>query len=462
MSSRQVSKPTRPTVAEKIGVWAAGIEKPKLPAATQAAGRRLLLDQVGLYVAARKADFIEALLKTALSDGKTTAIGHSRPLNPYDAALINGSAAHGEDFDDTFEGGPIHSGSAVVPAALALAEHRSLDGHAMIKGIIVGMEISCRGSMVAPMAIHRAGFHPSGVLSAVGAAAAGAAMLGLDSNKIANAMGIAGSFASGIIEYLSDGSWTKRFHTGWAAQSGIRAALLAETGFTGPLSVFEGPHGFFQAFAPNKEPNYGELLDDLGARYVVDGIAFKPLACGTMIHPYIDCMLDLRAEGVKSDDITGVVAHVAEGTVHRLWEPLDTKRRVQNGYVAKFSSPYCMAVGFLDGNVGFAQFDEERAHAADLIGLAEKISYVIDPDNPYPNRYTGRVSVTLKNGKVIEKSRPNFRGGAHLPLSDEELTQKYWDNCRYGGWDERQTATLEQVVVSVAAGGKVDFSAARS
>ena len=121
MTSRQVSKPTRPTVAEKIGVWAAGIEKPKLPAATQAAGRRLLLDQVGLYVAARKADFIEALLKTALSDGKTTAIGHSRPLNPYDAALINGSAAHGEDFDDTFEGGPIHSGSAVVPAALALA-----------------------------------------------------------------------------------------------------------------------------------------------------------------------------------------------------------------------------------------------------------------------------------------------------------------------------------------------------
>src|ERR1700752_5114714 len=272
MSSRQVSKPTRPTVAEKIGVWAAGIETPKLPAATQAAGRRLLLDQVGLYVAARKADFVEALLKTALSAGKTTAIGHSRPLNPYDAALINGPAAHGEDFDDTFEGGPIHSGSAVVPAALALAEHRGLDGHAMIKGIIVGMEISCRGSMVAPMAIHRAGFHPSGVLSAVGAAAGGAAMLGLDSNKIANAMGIAGSFASGIIEYLSDGSWTKRFHTGWAAQAGIRAALLAEAGFPGPLSVLEGRHGFFQAFAPSKTPDFGALLDGLGSRYVIDGI----------------------------------------------------------------------------------------------------------------------------------------------------------------------------------------------
>jgi 2-methylcitrate dehydratase PrpD len=121
-----------------------------------------------------------------------------------------------------------------------------------------------------------------------------------------------------------------------------------------------------------------------------------------------------------------------------------------------------MAVGFLDGKVGFAQFDEERAHAPDLIALAEKISYVIDPDNPYPNRYTGRVSVTLKDGRVVEKSRPNFRGGAHLPLSDDELTQKYRDNCRYGGWDAQLTATVEQAVAQVAAGGKVDFSASRA
>jgi 2-methylcitrate dehydratase PrpD len=460
--SKQPYKTPRPTVAEKIGVWAAGIETPKLPAATQAAARRLLLDQVGLCVAARKADFVEALLKTALSDGATTAIGHGRPLNPYDAALINGTAAHGEDFDDTFEGGPIHAGSAVVPACLALAEHRGLDGHAMIKGIVVGTEISCRGSTVSPMAIHRAGFHPSGVLCALGAAAGCAAMLGLDSDRIAKAMGIAGSFASGIIEYLSDGSWTKRFHPGWAAQSGVRAALLAEAGFTGPLSVIEGPHGFFHAFAPNREPNYGALLDDLGARYVTDGVAFKPLACGTMIHPNIDCMLELRADGLKADDIESVVAHVAEGTVHRLWEPLDSKRRVPNGYAAKFSSPYCMAVGFLDGKVGFAQFDEARAHAPDIAAMADKISYVIDPDNPYPSRFTGRISATLRDGRVIAKSRPNFRGGAHLPLSDEELTQKYRDNCRYGGWEGQRTATIEHAVARVAAGGAVDFLAARN
>jgi 2-methylcitrate dehydratase PrpD len=459
--SKKLNKPTRPTVAEKIGAWAAAIETPELPESTQAAARRLVLDQIGLCVAARKADFVEALLKSALSDGTTTAIGHKKPLNPYDAALVNGSAAHGEDFDDTFEGGPIHAGAAVVPAALALAEYRGLDGHAVTKGIVVGAEIACRGSTVAPMAIHRACFHPSGVLNALGAAAGAAAMLGLDANRIANAMGIAGSFASGIIEYLTDGAWTKRFHPGWAAQSGIRAALLAEAGFTGPLSVFEGPHGFFQAFAPSKEPNFGELLDELGTRYVVDGVAFKPMACGTMTHPYIDCMLDLRHDGVNPDDIQSIVAHVAEGTVHRLWEPLENKRRVQNGYIAKFSSPYCMAVGFLDGKVGFAQFDDDRASAPDIAAMTDKISYAIDPDNPYPSRYTGRITVTLKGGRTIEKTRPNFRGGAHLPLSDDELTQKYRDNCRYGGWNDQRIATVEKAIAAAAAGGKVDFSAAR-
>src|SRR6202008_206115 len=154
------------TVAEQIGEWAAAVQARALPQTTQSAARRLLLDVTGLCVAARKGDYIQGLLASAVPEGKTTAIGHSRALNPYDAALINGSAAHGEDFDDTFEGGPIHAGAGIVPAALALAEQRGLDGGAVVKGVVVGTEFACRGSMVSPQAIHRAGFHPSGVLCA--------------------------------------------------------------------------------------------------------------------------------------------------------------------------------------------------------------------------------------------------------------------------------------------------------
>jgi len=450
------------TVAEQIGEWAAIVEARSLPKTTQSAARRLLLDITGLCVAARKGDYIRALVASAVSEGSTTAIGHSRALNPYDAALINGSAAHGEDFDDTFEGGPIHAGAAIVPAALAMAEHRGLDGAAVMKGVVVGMEFACRGSMVSPQAIHRAGFHPSGVLCALGAAATGAAMLGLAPRKIAQAIGIAGSFASGIIEYLSDGSWTKRFHPGWAAQAGIRAALLAEAGFTGPLSVLEGTHGFYKVFAPSRQPDFGVLLGELGARYVIDGIAFKPYACGTMTHPYIDCMMELRASGVRPDDVVSVVCEVGEGTVHRLWEPIQAKRRVPNGYVAKFSSPYCIAVGFLDGAVGFEQFTDERAADPKLSAFADKISYVIDPKNPYPREYTGHIRVTLRDGSVREIRRPYFRGGAHAPIPDDELLKKYRDNCRFGGWSAERSAKVADAINALAAGGKVDLSAARA
>lgn len=451
-----------PTVAEQVGRWAAGLEAGALPKTTRSAARRLLLDVTGLCVAARKADYMQALLASAISDGETTAIGHSRALNPYDAALINGSATHGEDFDDTFEGGPIHAGAAIVPAALAMAEHRGLDGGAVIKGIVVGMEFACRGSMVSPQAIHRAGFHPSGVLCALGAAAAGAAMLGLGPRKIASAIGVAGSFASGIIEYLADGSWTKRFHPGWAAQAGIRAALLAEADFTGPLSVLEGTHGFYKAFAPSRQPDFEVLLGDLGVRYVIDGVAFKPYACGTMTHPYIDCMMELRASGVRPDDVVSVVCEVGEGTVHRLWEPIEAKRRVPNGYVAKFSSPYCIGVGFLDGAVGFEQFTDQRAADPKLRAFADKISYVIDPKNPYPREFTGHVRVTLRDGSVREIRRPYFRGGAHAPIPDDELMKKYRDNCRFGGWSGERAAQVAEATASIAAGGKVDLSAARA
>jgi 2-methylcitrate dehydratase PrpD len=449
------------TVAERFGAFTEAVRRDGLPPATADAVRRLLLDVAGLCVAARGGDYVRAILATAVSDGPATAIGHARTLSPYDAALVNGSAAHGEDFDDTFEGGPVHAGASVVPAALALAELRGLDGGAVTKGIAVGVELACRGSMVAPQAIHRAAFHPSGVLGALGCAAAGATMLGLDARRTAQAIGIAGSFASGIIEYLSDGSWTKRFHTGWAAQAGLRAALLAETGFTGPLTVLEGKHGFYKAFAHGREPDFGALLDDLGTRWVIDSVAFKPYACGTMTHPYIDCMLELRAEGVRPDDVVSVECEVGEGTVHRLWEPIAAKRRPPNGYVAKFSSPYCISVGFLDGRVGFEQFTDARAADPALGAFADKVSYVIDPDNPYPREFTGHVRVTLSDGSVREVRRAHFRGGAHAPIPDDELEAKFRANCRFGGWDDERTAALADGIARLCEGGAVDLAAAR-
>ena len=211
--------------------------------------RILLVDVVGLCVTARNEDYIKAALAGLDDDGPCTAIGHARTLSAAGAAFVNGTAAHGEDFDDTFEGGPVHAGAVVVPAVLAACERHKPDGAAALLGIAVGTETMCRLSTVVPKAVHKAGFHPTAIFGVMGAAAGVSAALGLNAKQIVDALGIAGSFASGIIEYLAEGAWTKRLHPGWAAQSGMRAALLARGGFLGPRTVFEGVHGLFHGFA---------------------------------------------------------------------------------------------------------------------------------------------------------------------------------------------------------------------
>jgi 2-methylcitrate dehydratase PrpD len=450
------------TLAQDVATFAAATTASTLPAAARATIVRLIYDVAGLCVAARKTDYVTAARASAASSGTATAIGHDGGFGPYDAALINGTAAHGEDYDDTFEGGPVHAGAVVVPAVLAAAEHRGLSGDAVVKGIAAGVEIMCRMSLVAPQATHQACFHPTAIFGAPAAAVGVAAALGLAPAKIAQAVGIAGSLASGIIEYLADGSSTKRLHAGAAAQSGIRAALLAESGFTGPATVLEGRHGFYRAFAPSRTPDFAPLTDALGTRWILETVAFKPYACGTMTQPFIDCALELAHANVRAEDIVSMVCEVGEGTVHRLWEPLREKQAVPNGYAAKFSTPYCIAVGFLDGKAGFEQFTDERVMEPKVRALAATVSYVIDPHNDYPKNFSGHIRATLKDGTVREVRKPHLRGGVHEPLTDEEVQAKFRDNLRFGGWDTGRAKQLSQAIDHIVAGGKVDLSVARN
>jgi 2-methylcitrate dehydratase PrpD len=423
--------------------------------------RLLLLDVAGLCVAARATDYARAALASTASEGRATAIGHAGGIGPYDAALVNGTAAHGEDFDDTFEGGPIHAGAVIVPAVLAAAEHRDLSGQAVLRGIAVGTELACRMSLVAPQAIHKACFHPTAVIGAPAAAAAVASALDLPPNRIAHAIGVAGSLASGIIEYLADGSWTKRLHAGAAAQAGLRAAFLAEAGFLGPATVLEGQHGFFRAFAPSKAPDFTPLLDRLGEHWVLETLAFKPYACGTMAQPFVDCAVALAQQGIAANDIVSLECEVGEGTVHRLWEPLALKQAPPNAYAAKFSTPYCVAVGFIDGGAGLGQFTEARVAEAGVRALAAKVSYVIDPNNAYPRNFSGHIRAVLKDGSVREARQPHLRGGAREPLSAADILQKFHDNAAFGGWARERADTVAAALDAIAAGGGVDLSMAR-
>jgi 2-methylcitrate dehydratase PrpD len=449
------------SVAETLAAKIVALKAGGLPAATTRKCDDLLIDVVGLCVTARNEDYVESALAGWDDDGPCTAIGHKRTLNASGAAFVNGTAAHGEDFDDTFEGGPVHAGAVVVPAVLAACERHNPDGRMALIGIAVGTEVLCRLSVVVPKAVHKAGFHPTAIFGAMGAAAGAGAALGLNARQIVDALGIAGSMAGGIIEYLAEGAWTKRMHAGWAAQSGIRAALLARGGFVGPRTVFEGVHGLFNGFAHTTKGDYDALTSDFGTRWVTDTLAFKPYPCGTMAQPYIDCARRLAARGIKAEDIKEIVCEVAEGTVHRLWEPLADKQRPRNGYSAKFATPYLLATGFVTGGVGLGAFTEQAIRDPRVLALTAKVKFVIDPDNPYPSNYTGHIRATMNDGSVIEERQPHMRGGAQEPLTRQDVADKFALNAQHGGWTKAQGDAVLKLLAGLY-GGKIDLSSLRT
>jgi 2-methylcitrate dehydratase PrpD len=441
-----VNAPSTPSVSEILADKVGALRVEALPAPVRERACQLLIDIVGLCVAARHTDYIEAAIAGVDTGGGCTAIGHPATYDAGTAALINGTAAHGEDFDDTFEGGPVHSSVVVIPAVLAACERFELDGRAALAGIVAGVEALCRLSMVIPKAIHKAGFHPTGVLGTIAAALAASKAMGLGRKQTVDALGIAGSMAGGIIEYLAEGAWTKRMHPGWAAKAGIAAARFGQTGFSGPRTVLEGTHGLFHGFARSIDGDYGVLTEKFGEKWFMESITFKPYATGTMNQPYVDCALRLKARGVRSEDVREILCETAEGYVHRLWEPLPSKHRPANAYAAKFSAPFNIAVALVTGGAGLAAFTEETAKDERILALSSKVRYVVDPKNPYPKAYTGHIRMTLKDGKVLEERQPHIRGGAHEPLSRADIEAKFLGNCDYGGWPRERAERFLKAV----------------
>ncbi len=424
-------------LAETLGHWAAGLTRGTIPDGVTATLRRALLDAGGLMVAGRGMDYVAAARGTAEAAGGCTAIGHAGGFTAGDAALISGIAVHGEDFDDTFEGTPVHVGAVLVPALLAVAERDALSGEDLLRGLAAGGELACRMAVVAPTAIHRAAFHPTAVIGALSAAFGVATAQRLTPQQSAWAMGIAGSMASGIIEYLAEGTSTKRLHPGWAAQSGIRAAALAARGFTGPRTVFEGEHGFFRAFAhPDIPRDFGRLTNRLGTDWELESLAFKPYACGTMAQPFIDAAIKLRGQLPDPGAVTEIVAPTAEAILHRLWEPMAEKTAPSTAYSAKFSVPYCIAVALIDGAAGLSQFTDQKIRDETILGLAAKVRYEVDPNDPYPENYVGAITARLRDGTEVNAVQPCLRGGRRDPMSETELEAKFRANAAFGGWSE--------------------------
>ncbi|HWM78013.1 MAG TPA: MmgE/PrpD family protein, partial [Methylomirabilota bacterium] len=274
-------------------------------------------------------------------------------------------------------------------------------------------------------------YHPTALAGTFAAAAAAGKLYGLTEDELVRAFGICGSQAAGIIEYLSDGSWTKRLHAGWAAHAGVVATLLGHAGFTGPETVFEGEHGFYRAFAGGvDEARLDELLGSAGIVWELEQLTFKPYPCGSIAQPYMDCALRVRdTHGVRPRDIVEIRCRTAEGPVPRLWEPLAAKHAPQNGYAAKFSLPYLLAVILTKGRASLAEFENDVVGDPAVLALASRVGYELDPTIDYPRKFVGHVRVRLRDGRVIEEWQDHPRGGPDSPMSRAEIEAKFRGNA---------------------------------
>jgi 2-methylcitrate dehydratase PrpD len=425
---------TSPTAARRLASFVVGVDLAKIPGPVVATATLLLLDTLGNALAAVPEDFGVAVRGVAERLGgpaESTVIGGRTRVSAANAVLANATLAHGLDFDDTREDAIVHTGCVAVTTALAVGEALGARGPATLEALIAGVEVMCRVGLVVPGALHARHFHPTSITSSFAAAAAAGKLDRLTADQLLHAFGICGSQAGGIIEYLTDGSWTKRLHPGWGGHAGIIATSLARAGFTGPATVLEGGHGLYAAFAGSHDAARLEAqLASLGHEWELAQLTFKPYPCGSIAQPYMDCAQRLREQHrVRPDDIVSILCRTSAGPVPRLWEPLAAKHAPPNGYAAKFSLPYLLATILVRGRAGLAEFADAAVRDAAVLGVASRVHYELDATIDYPRQFVGDVEVVLRDGRVLRERQDRPRGGPDAPLTPAELEAKFRGNA---------------------------------
>jgi len=421
------------SVSEALAAFATGLQRADLPEAVVAAAQRHLLDVIGVALASAAEPFADMALRAASAlggRGEGSVIGSAERLAPAWSALVNGALAHGLDYDDTHEEGVVHVSCSVAPAALAAAEMSGAAGARVLTALVLGMETAVRLGCAAPGRFHDRGFHPTGVCGAFAATLVAGGLSGLPTARLVDALGLSGSMASGLMEFLTDGTWSKRVHAGWAAHSGLVAARLAAEGFLGPRAVLEGRFGFYRSHLAGEEVDLGAVTRDLGRRWRMLEIALKPYPACHMTHAFIDCAAALRdAPGVAPDAIAAIECFIHPREMPIVCEPRPSKLTPQTDYDAKFSLPYTVACMLVRGHVDLDDFTAAAIGDPAVLALARRVECLPDPQADYPRTFPGRLRMRLRDGRVLEHDEPVNRGSADQPLSDADVLAKFRRNA---------------------------------
>ena len=415
------------TCAQTLADYSYNLEYLKIPQAVVHATKLHTLDTLGVALAGsttKWAKIVANYVESQKVHGKSTVLNYWNKTRSYLAALANGTFSHSLDYDD--DPGICHIGAVVVPASLSVAEEQEATGIELLTAITLGYDVVTRVEEAFDGEImFQKGFHPTAVCGVFGAAAAASKLLKLEKEEIVSALGIAGSFASGLMEFLADGSMTKRVHPGWAAQNGITAAYLARNGFTGPKTIFEGENGM-KAFG--REIASSILLEGLGERFDVTRSSMKKYPSCLYNASAIDGVLELyHKEGLRAEDVASIDLKVRSVAMRLVGNTSERKYAPQTMLDAQMSMPYSVAIALKDGMAYLDQFSEERFKDAEVLKLASKVKVSIDPelDKLPSSDLTTILNLELTDGRKINKKIDFFKGDFRNPLTQEELEEKF-------------------------------------
>lgn len=416
-----------------ISNWVAGLSYDDLPGDVVASTRLRVLDVIGLSIAGSRTAFGASVRQAAaLYPGNEARLwGSADRASAIGAAFVNGSLSQALEYDDTHNESIVHMSSPAVAAALALGDRIGSSGRDLITAITIGNEISARVGSVAPQQFHKRGFHPSGLFAPFGVCWLAASLLKLTPAQMVAAAGITGSFAAGLIQCWVDGTQSKFLHPGWAAQSGLSAAVLGQSGVTGPAAVFEGRFGLFASHlqAPSPVPDFARLTTGLGETWDSRNASFKPFPVAHVIHPYIDAALRLRARhNLTPERIARVVCPVAPYIVGIVCEPLTEKRRPLTDSHGRVSLQFTLAEAFARGRIGKDAYAESSLRDPAILALADRIEFAIDPGMPGSEQFKGVVELEMTDGRRFREVEDHNRGSAANPMTQQEIEAKFREN----------------------------------
>lgn len=417
--------------------FAAGLEVDSLPPEVLHEARRALVDWLAVAFAGSQESGTEALLRAAAVAAPGTAgtiVGRrDRTSLPF-AALINGFSAHVQDYDDTFNPGDttVHGSAPVWPVIVALSEGRSVSGGDALAAFVAGFETETRVGIAAGPGHYDVGWHVTGTVGHVGAAAAAARLLGLSTERTTAALGIAATQAAGLKEvYGTDG---KALHPGKAAMDGLLAGLFAQEGMSSSATALEGPKGLLAVMAPDPEPE--RLVEGLGTTWHLLANGYKAYPNGSLTHPTVDALLEVREQaGFRIEDVVEVVAGVhpyAATTTGRL--------RPESGLDAKFSLTHIAAVALAHGRPSLEHFTDTAVRNDDIVRrLRDLVRVDVDPT---VSKQGAVVRVRCTDEREFTASVAHNKGTAANPLSDADLSAKLYDAAHRCLGDERTAALL--------------------